>query len=103
MLSTFFFTFEVISGSKFISRNVPSRMTTAAASIRVRCLSAEAMGQFEHLEVKEVKPFVYSVALDRPDKRNALNMKMWEYVNKATKTANKYGLSTWKYQFSYDH
>ena len=43
-----------------------------------RSLSSEAMAKYKALEVTEVKPFVYHVAMNRPDKRNAFNLEMWK-------------------------
>lgn len=36
---------------------------------------------FDHLLVSNPKEFVYQVQLNRPDKMNALNNIMWEYVD----------------------
>jgi enoyl-CoA hydratase/carnithine racemase len=35
------------------------------------------MAKYEFLKIEEVKPFVYSVQLNRPQKMNALNKALW--------------------------
>lgn len=50
------------------------------AQVGSRALSQEVMDNFKHLEVAEVKPFVYSVTLNRPEKRNAMNLVMWNEI-----------------------
>ncbi|KAF7394037.1 hypothetical protein HZH68_010856 [Vespula germanica] len=37
--------------------------------------------KYETLSVSVPKPFVCMVQLNRPEKRNAMNGKMWEYRN----------------------
>ena len=51
----------------------------------MRSLSSEALSQFKSLNVTEVKPFVYSVALNRPKKRNAMDEGMWREIGEVFK------------------
>ena len=39
-----------------------------------------SLGTYEYLEVKEARPKVYQVNLNRPAKRNALSMEMWSEI-----------------------
>ena len=50
------------------------------STLPVRSLSTEAMDKYKYLKIEEVKPFVYSVQLNRPDKMNALNKVLWLWV-----------------------
>jgi hypothetical protein len=47
-------------------------------SVASRSLSSEAMAKYKHLKLEEIKPFVYSVQLNRPEKMNALNKVLWK-------------------------
>ncbi|KAG8222148.1 hypothetical protein J437_LFUL000730 [Ladona fulva] len=53
-------------------------------NILLRECSSEAAGlsKFETLAVKVPKPFVYNVELNRPDRLNAMNNKMWLEIGK---------------------
>ena len=56
----------------------PASSSPNSASGLTRFLSADAMARFKYVEVRELSPFVYSVYLNRPDKKNAISFDMWE-------------------------
>jgi len=44
-------------------------------------MSTLSQYNFETLKVSSPKEFVYHVEINRPDKRNAMNIPFWKYVN----------------------
>jgi len=64
-------------------RKASSKFLPPSTPLFCRLLSSEAMASFTCIKVEEIKPFVYNVEFNRPEKRNAFNRIHWEEVGKA--------------------
>ncbi|CAB4067786.1 ECH1 [Lepeophtheirus salmonis] len=67
----------------FTKHETFSRTGTLIENVSVigkRLLSNETIQGFQTLKISELEPYVYGVALNRPDKLNALNDRMWREI-----------------------